>query len=840
MSTLRDLMEDGSRLRQLLLRLLAADTEDAVISELMTAGLWDDASLWRDYGDEPDNFSPAGSQQRNPEAALVEKAINSVDACLMAKVLAAGIDPRSGDAPGSPREAVAIFYEGADPGDVKLHQGQMAEWGRKRRTEVSRDITIALTGSVGPRPSITIADAGEGQGPDRMPETILSLMRGIKKSIPFVQGKFNMGGTGALRFCGRHNLQLVLSRRHPDIVAREGGSDEWGFTVVRRDDPTPTTRTSTYRYLAPVLDGAGPGKGRVLRFRAETLPIFPEGPVPYSRQAASGTVIKLYEYDTKYRTMMFLRDGLLGRLDIMMPGLILPIRLHECRPFKGAAERSFETTLTGLEVRLRAQEGEEGNLEPEFPDSGVLTVGGEPIRVNIYAFRRGRARSYRRGEGILFVVNGQTHAMLQDRWFRRKDVGMGYLADSLLIVLDCTDLADRTKEDLFMNSRDRLADGQLAADIDAELTDLVKNHGGLQALRNKRRQEDTAQRLGDAKPLEDVVRSMLRRSPSLARLFAPGLRLSNPFSTVMQETSAAFEGEPHPTYFRFRDLTYGQKLSRDAYLGQRLRLDFETDVVNDYFRRTSLPGQWSVVGRIGEADVPLNANVNLHNGMAHLNVTLPPSASPGDTLDVFIAVTDETLVVPFANHAVIRVRPEQVHTSDKDPGGRRDNPPPKTGGPKEEKPGGISLPEPIPVFRDQWSNHDMDRYSAMRAVSVGTEEGGDLGAYDYFINMDNDFLLTELKGNRLNPDVLRARYKYGMQLVALAAVRRASEEPRDPSPDGDDAVQWTAEDLVAAASDALAPVLLPMVDILGDLDEEAVGETQEGPQPGTDLDGLED
>ena len=62
------------------------------------------------------------------------------------------------------------------------------------------------------RPSITIVDDGEGQTPSDMPKTILSLHRGNKNSIPFVQGKFNMGGSGVLEFCGvDHNVELVLS-----------------------------------------------------------------------------------------------------------------------------------------------------------------------------------------------------------------------------------------------------------------------------------------------------------------------------------------------------------------------------------------------------------------------------------------------------------------------------------------------------------------------------------------------------------------------------------------------------------------------------------------------------
>jgi hypothetical protein len=89
---------------------------------------------------------------------------------------------------------------------------------------------------------LTISDAGEGQTPARMPDTFLSLVdKSNKLRIPFVQGKFNMGGTGVLKFCGESSLELILSRRDPEIVARgkenDSTSQRWGFTIVRRERP---------------------------------------------------------------------------------------------------------------------------------------------------------------------------------------------------------------------------------------------------------------------------------------------------------------------------------------------------------------------------------------------------------------------------------------------------------------------------------------------------------------------------------------------------------------------------------------------------------------------------
>src|SRR3546814_8640188 len=61
---------------------------------------------------------------------------------------------------------------------------------------------------------------------DRLPDTILSLSKSNKQYIAFVQGQFNQGGTGALRFCGKNNLQLVISRRNPAFLRSEEHTSE--------------------------------------------------------------------------------------------------------------------------------------------------------------------------------------------------------------------------------------------------------------------------------------------------------------------------------------------------------------------------------------------------------------------------------------------------------------------------------------------------------------------------------------------------------------------------------------------------------------------------------------
>ena len=805
--------------KELLFTVLFADTEPDVIAALESAGYWNDPNVWRLYGDQEDNFSPAGSQQRNPEAALVEKLVNSVDACLMGRALERGIDPRGPSAPTSPREAVAILYEGAEPGQVHVHQGSMADWTRAQRTAVAREnIALSVTGQIENKPSISIADRGEGQSPEQLPYTILSLLRGIKKEIPFVQGKFNMGGTGALRFCGKHSLQLVLTKRNPALARREGTSEDWGFTVVRRDRPVGSTRVSAYRYLAPIEASGKPGRGEVLRVQDEALPILPDGQLPYARLSDWGTMIKLYEYDVRAKSHVLRADGLMGRLELLLPGLMLPIRVHECRSF-GGKPGSFENTLTGLEVRLRGQEGDEGNLEEGFPDSGLISVRGQRIGVTVYAFRPGGEKAYKKNEGVLFVVNGQTHAVFPDRFFQRRAIGLGYLARSLLVVLDCTDLMDDTREDLFMNSRDRLADADLAQQIETELIALLKSDAALAKLANERRQAELTKRLGDARPLEDVLKSILRRSPALAKLFLTGTRLQNPFAIGTVTVAAKYVGKLHPTYFRFKDQADGEELKRDCHLGQRLRLDFETDAANDYFRRAVMPGIYAVDVVRNGTKLLVNEGLNLHDGLAHLNMKLPDEAHAGDELELRFEVLDETLIEPFVNNAKVTVRPElQARQGG---AGKRDQRNPRgESSAREERPLGIQLPEPNWVKKAQWDERDMGPGSGARVVSIGAGDGAVIASYDYFLNADNSYLLAELKAKPTAKDVLIARFEYGLMLVAMSAVREAAERDKEqPEAEDEDrqGPEWSAEELVKIATDALAPVLLPAIDVLGGL-----------------------
>jgi hypothetical protein len=832
----------NAQVKELCLALMKGDSENEVIELLKAAGFWDNRELWRHYGDYENNYNTIGNQQSRPDAALVEKVVNAVDATLLNKCLERGIDPEGPAAPKSIRQAVAMFFDDMfDP--ESPHAGQVKNWPDKKRTDTARWLTLVATGA-GARsgnPCFTISDRGEGQTPERMPDTFLSLTKSNKLRIPFVQGKFNMGGTGVFEFCGTNGLQLIVTRRNPAILngkLAHPSDTQWGFTIVRRENAgTGPVRSSVYTYLAPLGAEQRPCQGGVLRFTAEKMPLFPQGRAPYARDTEWGTLIKLYEYAATGFKSNIIRStpNLLSRMNMLLPDVALPVRLYECRTTYGGHEGSFENNLTGLGVRLEDDRGE--NLEEGFPSSCPISAMAEQMTATIFAFKKGKAETYRKHEGIIFTLNGQTHGHLTPDFFTRSKAGsFSYIADSILVFVDCSRFRGRARELLFMNSRDRLRNGELKQEIEQALEEMLRHHQGLRDLKERRRREQTEAKLADSKPLEDILESLLKKSPTLANLFLKGLRASNPFKTVKvrekDEDDNPFEGKRFPTFFKLKGKEYGHELVRETSVNMRSRITFETDADNEYFGRATETGQFSLFIVNREHLVPVTDYVgpNLQNGIGTLSVQLPLNCQVGDTIRFLAFVTDSTRVDPFENRFTVKVKAASQPSGA--PGDRR-RPPTDEPGDDREVPGGIALPNIIPVYEKDWEAQtpQFDKYTALKIKSAGDDSAHNGDAkpiYDFYVNMDNLYLRTEMKPAHRNPEVTRARFTYGVVLLGLALVQenevaKAKGKKADAEEmQNDEEGEANIERRVAEVTRALAPVLLPMIESLGDLEEDPI------------------
>ena len=377
--------------KKLCATLLHADSESEIITLLKEHGYFDKPALWRYYGDVENNWGQSGNQQSLPEAALAEKIVNSVDARLINECRMRGIDPESAEAPQTIRAAVARFFENST-GEKIATGGYIEDWGKQKIREIADGITLTATGTRPQGLNIIISDCGEGQSPDKLPDTILSLSKSNKQYIPFVQGQFNQGGTGALRFCGEHNLQLVISKRNPAFLDESASprDHEWCFTIVRREFPSGelgAPKNSAYTYLAPVGVGesAPDRRGGVLSFAAESFGIYPNDESPYGRQAPYGTAIKMFDYKFSERSNILRGKSLLSRLDLLLPEIALPVRFYEYRTDKTGKYfdvGSRRTTVSGLLRRIKDSD----NVEVGFPVRIPFQPDGEKLIANIFAF----------------------------------------------------------------------------------------------------------------------------------------------------------------------------------------------------------------------------------------------------------------------------------------------------------------------------------------------------------------------------------------------------------------------------------------------------------------------
>lgn len=823
---------NNKQVKNLCLDLLRADTEEDVVTLLKEAGFWNNPAAWRPYGDHEGNFATIGNQQSRPEAALVEKIINSVDARLMNACLEAGINPESANAPLNIWSAVDRFFPGTG--------GSLQHWAQKTRRDEAEHITLAATG-MKRHPCITITDKGEGQVPARMSDTFMSIDKKNKLRIPFVQGKFNMGGTGVLKFCGNHCFQLTITRRNPELLTNaekvDSTSTLWSFTITRRElpkDGAGAIRNSVFTYLAPLGADSRPNRGDVLRFQTEALPLMPLLNDAYVHRIEYGSTIKLYNYDMRgFSSHICMPDGLLYRLEVLLPDLALPVNLHECRDYRGDKERSFVTPLAGLTVRL--EEGKGGNVEQGFPDSVPFQVCGENMVAKIYAFKDGRAKTYTTNQGVIFTINGQTHGILPRSIFSRPSVKLGRLKDSLLLTIDCSDISVYARENLFMNSRDRLSQHRLRKDIEAELVEILAKHPKLKQLANERHASDISERLSDTKPLEEVLKSIFKSSPSLNALFRTGQRLSNPHNRQSGGQKGGengtgrgngkgrgpgldtFVGRPHPTYFRFYRKKDGEMLERNCEYKRRCRLTFETDVENEYFKRPSNPGWYEVevIEDSNERSETLNItnSLILHNGLAHWSLLLPEEVETGQTITLQCTVADDVNPGGFTNIAKLTIQPKANHPRGR---GKRKS---STSGGSGENPVGIELPDIKKVREADWKNYDFDERSACKII----EETD--GTYTFFINVDNLYLRHEMKSRSENAALLEAKFVYGNVLVSLALIQDEKQhtQNRDSSGNGSegntDQVNLQVDEQVKRTTRALGPFIVPMINYLGALNE---------------------
>ena len=624
-------------------QLFLSSTESQVDEVSKSLTMHSSRTDWHPYGDNESNFSVVENQQASPIPALVEKIINSIDAILMRRCLEEEIDPRSKEAPRSVEDAVQRFFPKSSNWDLPAFRKAQAE-----HIQIVAD---------GPKltPSLVIYDDGEGQHPEDFKDTFLSLLRGNKNEIHFVQGKYNMGGAGAIVFCGKRHYQLIGSKRFD-------GTGEFGFTLLRRHplstEEKEVKKNTWYEYL--VIDGKIPS------FPIEELDLG-----LHNRKFRTGTIIKLYSYDLPSGSRSVISRDLNQSLNEYLFNSALPI-LTVDKPERYPDDRNLERDLYGLQRRL---ESERNKYVQESFSENVRIEGIGLIIVTCYVFNARiegkdvseskksiRREFFKNNMTVLFSVNGQVHGNYTSEFVTRA-LKMQILKDYVLIHVDCTDIDQDFRNELFMASRDRLKDGQESQTLRSELAKVLSKSRLQEIFKNRKSMLSV-----ESKDTEDLIRNFTRNLPlqhDLMRLLGQTFKLQkkedgqNRRKQAKKETEEpnepAFQPQRFPSFFKLdRKSENGITLYKVPLGGERT-IRFSTDVEDQYFDRISEPGELKLaVLSIGNNESSGGTKAGLpdkvedllnviksspHNGSIRIAMTPTQTANVGDTIKIRAELT---------------------------------------------------------------------------------------------------------------------------------------------------------------------------------------------------------
>lgn len=771
--------------------LLKAEGETEVDEVLKTVGyLNDDSNFWQPFGGFGMNLNTINNQQSDATAALVEKLINSIDAVLMAECYNAGINPKSADAPRTMAQAVDRLF--------KVKDGRLENLGARERTKLAEHIHFVATGAKR-EPCYLVVDKGEGQTPDSFKDTFLSLTKQNKDDIPFVQGRFNCGGTGVLPFCGEHKYQLIVSRRHPScpVGAGDATKDLWGFTVVRKQRPAPGRKSSMYVYLAP--------GGSILTFARPSILALPgessknKPAPPYAVELPYGTCIKLYNYRWK-RKALVTTDGRY-ELERYLQSVSLPLRISETRNYRA---NYYSTTLSGILAHVSEGDTEddsaskfEKGLSPAYGELNLLGVGRLPYRLFLLK-EDYDARNF--PHGVYFTLNGQVHGDLPAN-FISSTLKFDYLSKTLLVSVDCTEMDHAVREDFLMASRDRVRRNEAYDLIYSTLREELREHPGLREHNAQRRKKRLDETLSKEENTVDYLQELLKSDPTLSSILGIGGNIIS--TTGPSNDPVPFHGKKFPTYFQIVKEPKGG-LSKLCPLNRTVRIEFETDADNDYFDRTDSRGAITF-------DPPnLCISSHLWNGKFTTRFQMPYDANVGDVVTMTVTVTDvqrDMKGQPFVSRFTIKGMPEAEDTPPPPPGTRLP-------GSKRNDNGTYSSPQlAIPdireVRREKWADpqFQFDEYSALKIINADEGNG-----YIFFVNMDNRFLIHELhKTKEEERNLVRHWFKYGVVLSALGILKELQRiEEEDQAEEDKEPEQFDLEKAGRFCA-GLARVVVPMI-----------------------------
>ena len=698
-----------SQTEKILYKLVKAKNEIEV--ERILQDSFFDSILWKPLGGTENNYATVTNQQSDPVNALCEKPINSIDAYLLKKCKLAGDDPESGKAPQSMNKALEKY--------LKIPGGEFMNLPQEQIKELAKNIRIIADGAK-TQPNIIIADRGEGQKPEDFEDTLLSLQKGNKKKIKFVQGKYNMGGTGVLPFCGTKGYQLILARKSVEL---EGDSSEWGFTLVReKPDVSDAYKTTWYEYFTD-------SEEKICHISGKPLKILPK-----NEELLDGCFIKLYNYELPHPSVI--TNGLWADLNIKLFSPAIPISMFENRT-------DFDMAIDN-DLRFRILYGNKNRIQRDAKKyvnrnfsvhSRLRNFGTNKIDVTVFKHasmirtKQNKTKEFRKeSEAILLTQNGQTHATLSQTMFKSQ-TKLTSLANYIMLHVDLTNIPPN-KAKMFLASRDRARKSNDYKELVKRIFKDVSDDDQLKALNEEYKKLDDKNSVKDA-TMEEVISKILRKNKPFMELLDPGkLQIDDKPKIALKKE---FISSYIPTFLKVRGaeetITHQMQI---PYNGDPTYIHFKTDAPDDYTIRDLDRGELIVES----PDILEQTYYGPYDGF--IKVKLWGIGTKGGT----IGDLKVTLTRPEMEPLQCTIR---LHFDEPKKGS-------STRGPRKEKDTGISMPTFKWITRDEWGIWSWDEFTVASADSENIR-----------INKNCKYL-EEFKRNRPSVDGSKITAQFGLNI----------------------------------------------------------------------------
>ena len=633
--------------KELCLRILRAESEAEVDSIVRSNLDLSGSENWYPIDGRETNYNVVTNQASTGSKALTELCTNMVDAILMKHAHLKGINLTGPEAPQSVIAAVRdlVALRGS-------RSGILAEIDDPRYLQefAEENLVIGVTGGTRREESIcfTFVDNGEGQHAADFEDTFLSLSKGNKSSIPFVQGKYNMGASGVLTYCGERWYKLIISRRYDE-------SGPWGWTLVRR---RPGQGMPVAEYFKP--------RGGVLVFDSPIL--YPmnlrnreQDPKVH---VSAGTVVKLYDYHMESAASF---RNIRESLNENLVSTVLPFRLMDYRyppdQRRGGrrAQGIDERPVNGMEFLLLRREddaseeeyqpGEEQYIgELDHPKLGHIAVRAVVLPKTL----PGWLKSPRNVSRVFHAVNGQVQHK-QNRAYVSQACGFPGLKDRVVIIVDSSELFESAHNNIWKGDREtirRTSIGQLYID---ELTSIIKGSEYLKELQQRitREELESLAEEGQTK----LFQNLLDTDPNIAQLLPSGATVSLRGNTRPSITPTPYQGKYSPTLLETIGRTIKDNGAEIAIDGKRT-IAFTTDVVDNYFLRPDNRGRVFFTGGIS---TKFSYRRSLREGRLTMELeAIPSQVNVGEELDFQVCLIDDAMPEPVMENVKIKVVAQRV------------------------------------------------------------------------------------------------------------------------------------------------------------------------------------